>query len=117
MQHPTYRAFQARTASLSLFPNVYIKFLPPSWNAPTPSSYVESDSLQVEDSEAKLKKEWKRRIKMFRESLPFVGLSFSQQDALYRSGSHNGSVWILAHHLWIFARRSIEGDLQRWRLV
>jgi|ERR1700722_19615493 len=38
MNHPTYRAYQVQTAALSLFPNVYIKFLPPAWNSPTPAT-------------------------------------------------------------------------------
>jgi hypothetical protein len=38
MNHPTYRAYQNQIAALSLFSNVYIKFIPPAWGAPTPAT-------------------------------------------------------------------------------
>ncbi|KAI0344615.1 hypothetical protein BDW22DRAFT_1354715 [Trametopsis cervina] len=49
LTHPTYNDYQSQTAALSLYANVFIKFLPPAW----PSQG------QVD------KKEWKRRIKMY----------------------------------------------------
>ena len=36
LTHPTYRSYQSHTASLSLFANLYVNFLPPAWGAPTP---------------------------------------------------------------------------------
>lgn len=62
MGDKSYLAFQAQRVALSLFPGVYVKFLPPSWNAPTPSTGGTSD-----ESASKQKKEWKRRIKMYRK--------------------------------------------------
>ncbi|KAJ4483305.1 hypothetical protein J3R30DRAFT_3284080 [Lentinula aciculospora] len=63
MNHPVYRRFQAQIAALSLFPQISIKYLPPSWDVetpPTPSVMVASPI-----DENKQKKEWKRRIKMY----------------------------------------------------
>ncbi|KAF8893959.1 hypothetical protein BD779DRAFT_1435577 [Infundibulicybe gibba] len=79
MSHPAYRAFQAQIAALSLFPNVYIKFLPPSWETP--------GELATE-SDAKLKKEWKRRIKMY---LGPTLEAFGYQRIIYGSASSAGS--------------------------
>ena len=62
MNHPTYLAFQSQTAALSLLPNLYVKYIPPSWNAPTPPTPSMGPS---EDAESKQKREWKRRIKMY----------------------------------------------------
>jgi hypothetical protein len=56
ISHPTYRAYQSHIAALSLFPNLYIKLLPPNWNAPTPSAH---------DPDEREAKEWKRRIRMY----------------------------------------------------
>lgn len=77
LTHPTYRAYQDRLATLSLFPNVRIKFLPPMWDAPTPSTPL-PDATRTGDSDSKdskEKKEWKRRIKMYRQSSLFVYFS------------------------------------------
>jgi len=38
MNHPAYRAYQTQTAALSLFPNVYVKFIPPSWDTSVPTT-------------------------------------------------------------------------------
>ncbi|KAG2368338.1 hypothetical protein BDR07DRAFT_1448241 [Suillus spraguei] len=55
---PSYRNYQAHSASLSLFPNLYVKFTPPMWNQPVPGP---ADST----SEIDQQREWKRKIKMF----------------------------------------------------
>lgn len=65
--HPSYRTFQSQVAALSLIPNVHIKFLPPSWNAATPSTPPGNPQASAEDQSSKQKKEWKRRIKMYRK--------------------------------------------------
>jgi len=62
LTHPTYRSYQSHVAALSLFPNLYLKFLPPAWNAPTPASPPPGLEPKSGDRE---KKEWKRRIKMY----------------------------------------------------
>jgi hypothetical protein len=71
MNHPTYLAFQSQTAALSLLPNLYVKYIPPSWNAPTPPT----PSMEPEEAESKQKQEWKQRIKMYRELLFLLSLS------------------------------------------
>ncbi|KZP18695.1 hypothetical protein FIBSPDRAFT_791574 [Athelia psychrophila] len=71
MKHPTYQTYQSHTAALSLFPNCYVKFLPPAWDAPTPStpaagaSFESSQSTVSVQNELEQKDEWKRRIKMY----------------------------------------------------
>jgi hypothetical protein len=65
LTHPTYRAYQAHAASLSLIPNTYIKFLPPNWREPTPPTPAPVGGVKPEESSEK--KEWKRRIKMYSE--------------------------------------------------
>lgn len=50
LSHPTYQIYQTQTAALSLYGNVSVKFVPPSW------------SVETID-----KKEWKRRMKMYSE--------------------------------------------------
>ena len=66
MNHPAYLAFQSRIAVLSLFPNVYVKFLPPSWDAPTPQTPYPGSP--IEPADVQQQREWKRRIKMYRKS-------------------------------------------------
>ncbi|KAG2015620.1 hypothetical protein CC2G_008876 [Coprinopsis cinerea AmutBmut pab1-1] len=65
MNHPSYVAFQTQVAALSLLPNAYIKFLPPSWDSPTPQTPYPGSSSDTPES--KIQREWKRRIKMYRE--------------------------------------------------
>ena len=48
LTHPTYNEYQSQSAALSLYANVFIKFLPPAWG-----------------TGAIDQKEWKRRIKMY----------------------------------------------------
>ncbi|KAL0956494.1 hypothetical protein HGRIS_002638 [Hohenbuehelia grisea] len=63
MNHPSYLAYQAQTAALSLYPTLHIKFLPPTWNAPTPKS--PPPGVTSTEQDVKQNKEWKRRIKMY----------------------------------------------------
>jgi hypothetical protein len=55
---PSYRNYQAHSASLSLFPNLYVKFTPPMWNQTVPGP---GDPTSEMDQH----REWKRKIKMF----------------------------------------------------
>ncbi|KAH7913926.1 hypothetical protein BJ138DRAFT_1001322 [Hygrophoropsis aurantiaca] len=57
MNHPTYHMYQSNTATLSLFPSLYVKLLPPSWDAPVPSASTSASGDQL--------KEWKQRMKMY----------------------------------------------------
>ncbi|KAI0302488.1 hypothetical protein BC826DRAFT_984593 [Russula brevipes] len=61
LSHSTYLSYQSHVATLSLFPRVYISYVPPTWNAPTPPTPLGQDSATA----SKEKKEWKRRIKMY----------------------------------------------------
>ena len=69
LTHPFYHSYQSHIATLSFFPRVYLSYVPPAWNAPTPP--IPQDAAVT----SKEKKEWKRRIKMYRELLgasPFI---------------------------------------------
>ncbi|KAG1737617.1 hypothetical protein EDB19DRAFT_1636796 [Suillus lakei] len=55
---PSYRNYQAHSAALSLFPNLYVKFTPPMWNQTVPGP---GDPTSEMDQH----REWKRKIKMF----------------------------------------------------
>ena len=69
---PLYRSYQSHTASLSLFANLFVNFLPPAWGAPTPPTPPPppSESEEAAEKAARLESkeaaEWKRRIKMYR---------------------------------------------------
>ncbi|KAI0779901.1 hypothetical protein C8Q74DRAFT_1261831 [Fomes fomentarius] len=74
LTHPKYRSYQSHTASLSLFANLYVNFLPPAWNAPTPATPApprETEEGRNDEAERaaraaeREKDEWKRRIKMY----------------------------------------------------
>lgn len=109
MNHPVYRKFQAQIAALSLFPQVSIKYLPPSWDVetpPTPSIMVASP---IDDN--KQKKEWKRRIKMYCKS---KNLYLSSNTSFYGSGSGHGGFWLPTHHLWLFTIRIFQAIFESW---
>ena len=63
LTHPFYYSYQSHVATLSFFPRVYLSYVPPAWNAPTPPA------PPVGQDASKEKKEWKRRIKMYGELL------------------------------------------------
>lgn len=66
LTHPTYQSYQSHIATLSFFPRVYLSYVPPTWNAPTPPTPVPSQEAPIASKE---QKEWKRRIKMYCKSL------------------------------------------------
>ncbi|KAH9851380.1 hypothetical protein C2E23DRAFT_237565 [Lenzites betulinus] len=72
LTHEVYRSFQGRTASLSLFANLFVNFLPPAWDAPTPPTPAPAPTEITEEHKEKAARleshearEWKRRIKMY----------------------------------------------------
>jgi len=65
LTHNTYRAYQTHTASLSLIPRTFVKFIPPSWHATTPATPAVGPGTDSEPEDTLEKKEWKRRIKMY----------------------------------------------------
>ncbi|KAJ3570271.1 hypothetical protein NP233_g4512 [Leucocoprinus birnbaumii] len=86
MNHPTYNVFQAQTAALSLFPSVYVKYLPPTWGVATPST--PQPGATSENSGAKEQREWKRRIKMY---VGPVMEAFGYQRIIFGSSSPRAS--------------------------
>ncbi|KDQ21889.1 hypothetical protein BOTBODRAFT_50426 [Botryobasidium botryosum FD-172 SS1] len=109
LQDPTYRAYEARTASISLFSNVYVQFLPPRWNAPTPQTprpaTMEIPADPDDDGErgpgqmdSEEKKEWKKRIKMYLgpalEAFGYERILFGSSPATSSSASaSNAGDW------------------------
>lgn len=71
LNHPSYRQYQAITSALSLYSNVFLKFRPPRWGAPTPPTPqavpIPSDEEEVAAKNFNEKMEWKRRLKMYSE--------------------------------------------------
>lgn len=72
LTHSTYQAYQSHCAALSLYSNVYVKFIPPSWGSPTPPTPAPTTTEIPTEIESPIdirdtneKKEWKRRIKMY----------------------------------------------------
>ncbi|GLB37519.1 hypothetical protein LshimejAT787_0405700 [Lyophyllum shimeji] len=94
MNHPTYLAFQSQVAALSLFPDVYIKFLPPSWDAPTPPT-PSAEVAEITDTQQK--KEWKRRIKMYlgpvMEAFGYQRIIFGSSPCPTSTGSSVARDW------------------------
>ncbi|KDR75795.1 hypothetical protein GALMADRAFT_248501 [Galerina marginata CBS 339.88] len=86
MNHPTYLAFQSQVAALSLIPQVCVKFLPPSWDAPTPQTPFPGSPVETADTQQI--KEWKRRIKMY---LGPVMEAFGYQRILFGSSPSSSS--------------------------
>ncbi|KAH9485058.1 hypothetical protein JR316_0001964 [Psilocybe cubensis] len=86
MNHPTYLAFQSQVAALSLIPQVYVKFLPPAWDAPTPQTPFPGSPIEAADTQQI--KEWKRRIKMY---LAPVMEAFGYQRIIFGSSPSSSS--------------------------
>jgi len=95
MNHPTYRAYQSHIATLSLYPKLYVKFLPPTWNAPTPPTPAPNASFENTDS--KEKKEWKRRIKMYLgpvlEAFGYERIIFGSSHSSASNASSSAGDW------------------------
>lgn len=102
MNHPSYHAFQASSAALSLFPSVYVRYTPPRWEAPTPPTPRISTTDTTEES--KEKKEWKRRIKMF---LGPIIEAFGFGRIMYGSSSSTGSSSGASSDWYDIARESL----------
>ncbi|PSR72165.1 hypothetical protein PHLCEN_2v11957 [Hermanssonia centrifuga] len=91
LTHPTYQDYQSQTAALSLYANVSIKFLPPSWGSPTPASG------EVRSADTLDKKEWKRRIKMYIgpavEAFGYERIVFGSSPSPSSRGTSNAGDW------------------------
>lgn len=102
MSHPTYKAFQARVAALSLIPQVFIKYLPPVWDSYVPAT--PSALSPQEPTDSKMKKEWKRRIKMY---LGPVMEAFGYQRIIFGSSLANGKGLTGAGDWYAISRESL----------
>ncbi|KAK0241724.1 hypothetical protein EDD85DRAFT_820111 [Armillaria nabsnona] len=102
MNHPTYKAFQARVAALSLIPQVFIKYLPPVWDSHIPAT--PSALSPQEPNDSKMKKEWKRRIKMY---LGPVMEAFGYQRIIFGSSLTSGKGLTGAGDWYAISRESL----------
>ncbi|KAF8967847.1 hypothetical protein BDZ97DRAFT_1801529 [Flammula alnicola] len=95
MNHPTYLAFQSQVAALSLIPQVYVKFLPPAWDAPTPQTPFPGSPIETADTQQI--KEWKRRIKMYlgpvMEAFGYQRIIFGSSPSSSSKGPSNVGDW------------------------
>jgi hypothetical protein len=95
MNHPTYLAFQSQVAALSLIPQVCVKFLPPSWDAPTPQTPFPGSPIETADTQQI--KEWKRRIKMYlgpvMEAFGYQRIIFGSSPSSSSKGPSNVGDW------------------------
>jgi len=94
MSHASYRSFQAQTATLSLFPSIRIKYLPPAWDVSTPSALQPGST---ESSGVKEQREWKRRIKMYLgpvvEAFGFERIIFGSSPPAGSQGPSKSGEW------------------------
>jgi len=101
---PSYRNYQAHSASLSLFPNLYVKFTPPMWNQTVPGP---GDPTSEMDQH----REWKRKIKMFSKFLRillYIGTTLTNFRQLVRCWKRLAtSVLFLELHLPWLHRHSL----------
>ncbi|KAI9461254.1 hypothetical protein BJY52DRAFT_1203514 [Lactarius psammicola] len=94
LTHPTYQSYQSHIATLSFFPRVYLSYVPPTWNAPTPPTPVPGEGAPTASKE---QKEWKRRIKMYLgpavEAFGFERIIFGSAPSLISHAPSNASDW------------------------
>jgi hypothetical protein len=94
LTHPTYQSYQSHIATLSFFPRVYLSYVPPTWNAPTPPT---PGAGQEAPTASKEQKEWKRRIKMYLgpavEAFGFERIIFGSAPSLISHAPSNASDW------------------------
>ncbi|TFY53784.1 hypothetical protein EVJ58_g9251 [Rhodofomes roseus] len=86
LTHPSYRNYQAHTAALSLYANVFVSYLPPAWGFPTPPQSAQRDRT-----------EWKKRIKMYIspavEAFGFERVVFGSAPSAATQATSNASDW------------------------
>src|SRR6266403_875350 len=81
LSHPIYNSYHTHITTLSLFPRVYLSYVPPAWNVPMPP-IPQAASVTLKE------KAWKPRIKMFCEFAHGHCLSplSSVEPSLFHSG-------------------------------
>jgi hypothetical protein len=105
LANPDYNAFQSHIGQIAFNPNLYIKFLPPQWNAPTPQSPTRPDTKisRGEDEDEvpgeEEKNEWKKRIKMYLgpviEAFGFSRIIFGSSPISTTGPPSNASDWYI----------------------
>ncbi|CAE6472866.1 unnamed protein product [Rhizoctonia solani] len=102
LTHPMYLAYQSHIASLSFSQNVHLKFLPPDWNTPTPTSPLPGSKPadpegSIRDLDSEEKKEWKRRTKMYLgpaiEAFGYSRLLFGSSPSTTSTSTSNAGDW------------------------
>ncbi|QRW21330.1 hypothetical protein RhiXN_06319 [Rhizoctonia solani] len=102
LTHPMYLAYQERIASLSFNLNVYLKYLPPDWHTPTPTSPLPGSKPSdpegsIRDLDSEEKKEWKRRTKMYLgpaiEAFGYSRLVFGSSPSTTSTSTSNAGDW------------------------
>ncbi|OAX42283.1 hypothetical protein K503DRAFT_863198 [Rhizopogon vinicolor AM-OR11-026] len=90
LAHPSYRNYQGHSATLSLFPNLYVKFTPPMWNQAVPGA---GDPTSEMDQH----REWKRKLKMFigpvLEAFGYERIIFGTSPSFSTSSLPNPADW------------------------
>ncbi|KAF9227260.1 hypothetical protein BS17DRAFT_800320 [Gyrodon lividus] len=90
MNHPTYMTYRQRVSLLSLFENVHVKLLPPTWTS------VES-MPDTEEGKRKRDKEWKDILKLFiapvLEAFGFERIIFGSSPATVSDVSAQPMSW------------------------
>ncbi|KAF8757193.1 hypothetical protein RHS01_04029 [Rhizoctonia solani] len=100
LTHPMYLAYQERIASLSFNLNVYLKYLPPDWHTPTPTSPLPGSKPSdpegsIRDLDSEEKKEWKRRTKIWPaiEAFGYSRLVFGSSPSTTSTSTSNAGDW------------------------
>jgi len=97
LNHSSYLAYQRHVATLSLVSSVHVKFLPPTWDAPTPASPPPTAETPIDTDGGKEAREWKRRIKMYLghavEVFGFERIIFGTSPSSSSSAISNAGYW------------------------
>ncbi|THH33232.1 hypothetical protein EUX98_g1009 [Antrodiella citrinella] len=102
LTHSTYQAYQSHCAALSLYSNVYVKFIPPSWGSPTPPTPAPTVTETPAESEYEIrdtneKREWKRRIKMYigpcLEAFGYSRIIYGSSPSPFSHSKSNAADW------------------------
>ncbi|TCD60938.1 hypothetical protein EIP91_009272 [Steccherinum ochraceum] len=104
LTHPTYQAYQSHCAALSLYSNVFVKFIPPSWGSPTPPTPAPTAQMAISPVDSPIdprdtqdKKEWKRRIKMYigpsLEAFGYARIIYGSSPSPFTRTKSNAADW------------------------
>ena len=82
LTHELYRSYQSHTASLSLFANLFINFLPPAWGAPTPPTPPPPPSSAGEEEREKAAR-LEHSNELYRRELERAAVPVSETSVRY----------------------------------